>query len=388
MPRPTSPPRLYLRERKGRSSTWVILHRGREIGTGAAETDQATAHAAFATYLGRQHKPAFRQGDPAQVLIADVLSSYAEHHGAGRKRADLIAGAIGKLDQFFAGSTVVVIDAASCNGFVAWRCAQPSARSKTGATIKPSTARRELVVLAAALRWCWKQGRLDRLVPVTFPTRTETTAQHLTRSEAAALLAGALGFWHTGWSDLATRGAHWGWRRDRARINRHVARFIMVGLYTGTRHDAILRLQWIANTTGGHIDLAAGVLYRRPVSAAASAKRRPPMPLPARLIPHLARWRKAGGRYVVEWKGRPIASQERRAFAGARELAMLPASVTPHTLRHTCATWLLQLGESVYDVAGLLGASEQVIRDTYGHHAHDHLHRAVMAFSRRQRPII
>ena len=62
------------------------------------------------------------------------------------------------------------------------------------------------------------------------------------------------------------------------------------------------------------------------------------------------------------------------------------ADVTPHVLRHTCATMLLQLGVSVYDVAGVLGASEDVVRRTYGHHAHDHLRSAVAAFSRRARP--
>jgi len=33
-------------------------------------------------------------------------------------------------------------------------------------------------------------------------------------------------------------------------------------------------------------------------------------------------------------------------------------------------------------VAGVLGASKDVIRRTYGHHAHDHLRHAVAAFSR------
>jgi hypothetical protein len=48
---------------------------------------------------------------------------------------------------------------------------------------------------------------------------------------------------------------------------------------------------------------------------------------------------------------------------------------------------LLQLGVTVYDVAGVLGASEDVIRRTYGHHAHDHLRHAVAAFSRRPAPM-
>ena len=64
-------------------------------------------------------------------------------------------------------------------------------------------------------------------------------------------------------------------------------------------------------------------------------------------------------------------------------LAGLGPDVTPHVLRHTCATMLLQRGVSVYDVAGVLGASEDVIRRTYGHHARISLTRAVAAFSRR-----
>jgi integrase len=89
---------------------------------------------------------------------------------------------------------------------------------------------------------------------------------------------------------------------------------------------------------------------------------------------------------VIEYAGRPILSKERRAWGTARELAGLGVDVTPHVLRHTSATMLLQLGVSVYDVAGVLGASENVIRRTYGHHAQDHLRSAVAAFSRRVRP--
>jgi hypothetical protein len=49
---------------------------------------------------------------------------------------------------------------------------------------------------------------------------------------------------------------------------------------------------------------------------------------------------------------------------------------------------LLQLGVSVYDVAGVLGTTEDVVRRTYGHHAQDHLRKAVAAFSRRTAPKI
>ena len=111
-----------------------------------------------------------------------------------------------------------------------------------------------------------------------------------------------------------------------------------------------------------------------------------PLPIPPRLLPHLRRWRWLTAQFVIECRGPPIASQERRAWRTARELAGLGPEVTPHVLRHTCATMLLQRGVSVYDVAGVLGTSEDVIRRTYGHHADDHLRRAVAAFSVAERP--
>lgn len=59
------------------------------------------------------------------------------------------------------------------------------------------------------------------------------------------------------------------------------------------------------------------------------------------------------------------------------------ADVTPHLLKHTCATLLLQTGVSTWDVAGVLGTSEQVIRNVYGHHAMGHLRKAVSVWSKR-----
>ena len=373
MPRPTAPPRLWLRKRRDGTDQWVILDAGRQIRTGAPARDRGKAEKALERYLGRKHKPDFGDGHPARIAIVDALAAYSEKHAPTTKRPHLIGGAALKLSEFFGGKTCAAITATACTDYVAWRRTQKDARGKanSGKCVSASTARRELVVLSAALRWCWKEGKLDRPIPVTLTAQSEPRERHLTRSEAAQLLWGALGFDGAG-------------KRHPFRINRHLARFILIGLYTGTRHDAILRLQWMPNTIGGWIDLKAGVIYRRPKGAVESGKRRPPLPIPPRLLPHLRRWRKHTARFLIEWQGLPIASQERRAWRRARELVGLAADVTPHVLRHTAATWLLQRGVSVYDVAGVLGCSEEVIRRTYGHHAKDHLRTAVAAFSRRQ----
>jgi integrase len=374
MPRRSKGPRLYLRERRQRTTVWVILDHGREISTGAGESDISAAEEALANYIGEKHRPDFGAGHPSRVLLADALSEYGEKHAPTTCRPDLIGSAIGKLVDFFGARPVASVTSSTCMEYVQWRVSQTDARSsKRGRRIKPSTARRELVVLGAALRWCWKEGKIDRPIPIWLPPQAGPRERHLTRGEVAALLAGALGWDRHG-------------VRHRTKISGHLARFILIALYTGTRHDAILRLQWARNTAGGWIDLSSGVLYRRAAGSVDSIKRRPPVPIPPRLLPHLRRWRGLTRRYVIEYAGRPIRSQERRAWHTARELAGLGTDVTPHVLRHTCATMLLQMGISVYDVAGVLGTTEDIIRRTYGHHAQDHLRQAVAAFSRRAAP--
>jgi integrase len=57
----------------------------------------------------------------------------------------------------------------------------------------------------------------------------------------------------------------------------------------------------------------------------------------------------------------------------------LAGKISPHTLRHTAATWLMQIGVSTWEAAGFLGMSEKTLRDVYGHHHPDYLHRAANA---------
>lgn len=84
----------------------------------------------------------------------------------------------------------------------------------------------------------------------------------------------------------------------------------------------------------------------------------------------------------VEYAGRLIA-KDRRGWRRARELAGLGADVTPHVLKPTCITWLLQNRVPIWDVAGFVGTSEKVMRDTYGHHAPDPSERRENGFSGR-----
>src|SRR6516225_7874115 len=106
-------------------------------------------------------------------------------------------------------------------------------------------------------------------------------------------------------------------RTERA-VGQHVARFILLGLYTGTRHASICSAALMPTVGRGHVDLERGVFYRRVEGARETKKRQPPVRLPDRLLAHLRRWERLGigQKAVVEWNGKPIRSVC-KAFAAA-----------------------------------------------------------------------
>src|SRR5690606_21494980 len=109
-------------------------------------------------------------------------------------------------------------------------------------TVSSGTVRRELGTLSAAIGyWHREHGPLDSVPVVTMPPKPEPKPDVIeTRSDMARLLAGALGWYQLRWSDLATRQTQTKWKRDREAINRHAARFIVIGRYTANRPGATM----------------------------------------------------------------------------------------------------------------------------------------------------
>jgi integrase len=62
--------------------------------------------------------------------------------------------------------------------------------------------------------------------------------------------------------------------------------------------------------------------------------------------------------------------------------AGLGPDVTPHVLRYTAATWLMQSGTNSWEAAGFLGMSVEMLVERYGHHHPDHLSGARKAFAK------
>lgn len=86
----------------------------------------------------------------------------------------------------------------------------------------------------------------------------------------------------------------------------------------------------------------------------------------------------------VEFNGKPVASVK-KGFKSAVNLAELPGKITPHTLRQTAATWLMQRGVPIWQAAGFLGMSPEILQNIYRHHHPDYLQGAAAAISQKGR---
>jgi integrase len=231
--------------------------------------------------------------------------------------------------------------------------------------VTEAAARRELEDLRAAINHHRQEGLCSEIVSVALPEKPVGRDVWLTRSEAAKLIRAA---WRSKqiMRDTVTK-------RD---VGKHIARFVLVGLYTGTRHAAICSAALQPAIGRGHVDLDCGVFHRRIRGARETKKRQPPVRLPDRLLAHLRRWQRLGiaSHAVVEWNGKPVRSV-RKGFAAAVTAAGLPTTgadrITPHVLRHTAATWAMQNGADLWQAAGFLGMTVEMLQDRYGHHHPD-----------------
>lgn len=345
MPRRREAPRLCLDRSR---QQWFIRDGARFIRTGCAEVDRDRAEARLAQYLGEKHQPQIT----AQPLIADILLIYGREHLPHTLAAKKTSYNLASLAKWWGDKRLVDVTARNCRAYAEGRTAW--------------AARRDLEVLRAAIHYYHGEyGPLPSLPKVKLPPKGGRRERWLTRSEAARFLKAA----------------------------RHVpylARFFLIGIHTGTRSGAILALQW------DWIDLASGVMARRaPGTVGASNKRSPPVRLGKSLLAHLRRWKRldqdpaaprcASHRYAAPRNATPChvvhrngerLFELRRVWQTARIKAGLDTAVTPHVLRHTRATWMMQAGVPLWEAAGHLGMTASILETIYGKHSPEFQKRA------------
>lgn len=356
MPQKRKPPRLWFRKDE---QTYVILDGGRQIRTGCGPDEAEEAERQLGEHIASKYQ-APGGGRASEISIAAVIVVYADEKAAGTRSPKETTAALARLNEFFGDMMISDIRGRTCRDFAAHRKTQ-------------SGARRDLEILRAAIRHYHKEYGLDVLPAFTMPEKSQPRDVYLTRSEAAALLWACLGWEKVGTGDNAY------WQRRRYHRGSHLARLVLIGLYTGTRPGAIKALQWMRNTEGGWADLERGVIFRRAEGErVAHNKRKPPVKIARRLLAHMKRWKamdgwgkdRIGVRHIVHYYGAPVV-KENKAFRAAITAAGLSGNVTPHVLRHTRGTWLAQRNVPANEAAASLGLTAEEYERTYLHNDPD-----------------
>lgn len=396
MSRRSKGPRLYLRAgrvhaRTGQSipDVYYIRDGSAQVSTGCGPDRLGEAEQALADYIAKKWRPEApgqpkRDGDPASTYVAEVLALYLQEKAPTSPDPVSLKGRFASLLAFWEEDTLADVKRSRCAEYVAWRTAQPI-KAYTQSEPKLASvqaARRDLEDLSAAIGYWAAEHPLDRRPKVTLPDKPESPRDALTRAQAARLLKAAMG-WRLGPDGKWTR------LQESSRLNRaHVRRFILVGLYTGTRPGVIPKLLWHESATQAWVDLDKRTIYRRGKDEKDHrTKRRPLVRMPDRLVAHMTRWRAADELRRVEagegeaprplttvlhHGGEPISGRIRRSFAACVADAGLSPEITPHWMRHTCATWLMEQDVRSWDAAAFTGMTTATLEKCYGHHRPGH----------------
>lgn len=314
--------------------TWHIYHEGRRRSAGC--TDRTEAEQVLARFIAELEKPR-----SALVGVAALLESYiADKRESNPRRADKLGWMAKPLNNWFGAKPPEAITASDVRAYTQHRIAQGKS---------PSTVRSEVQALSAALKWAVKADIAASAPAIPLPSAAPPKDRWLTRDEAQALA-------------------------DSCEL-RHLKLFVVLALNTGARTGALLDLTW------DRVDLARGVIDLRDPTKSRTSKGRARVPINSSLMAPLKEAHaERGTPYVIEWGGRRVLSV-RKGFQSAATRAGL-RDVSPHTLRHTAATWMAQAGVAMWEIAGILGhSSTRMVEAVYAHHSPDYLRAAADALS-------
>jgi hypothetical protein len=248
MPAKSKGPRLWLRKaRRNRTrhithaAVWIILDGEHQESTGCSQDDRVGAERQLELYLNRKHAAQAKKSarDPDQIPVADVLDLYAAQVAPGHSRPKEAAQKIERLLAFFGSKTLADINGDLCRSFAASRSTE-------------SAAREDLIVLRSAINYHRAEGHCHKVVSVVLPNKAIGRERWCTRSEVAKLI----------WTAWRYREVQDGKPTNR-RPWRHVAKFLLVSAYTGTRAGAVCGAALEPTEGKGWIDVERGIFYRR-----------------------------------------------------------------------------------------------------------------------------
>ncbi len=323
--------------RRKDSATWWISYTtsdGRRARESSGSTSHAEAKALEAERRLRTHRVK-RWGEAPQRTFDDVLLTYLKDTADKKSHARDLECAV-HLQRAFTGKVfpIAADDIATYKRDRAKHAAfKVNRRRKVAPTISQATIAKELWLFSAAIKHCNREYDWQLLNPVSgrVPTPKKGAPKWLTVDQVNAL---------------------------RAAVSRskHLMDFIELGLATGMRTDEMLSLEWSRVDFGARLvlfdidDQKAGIPGSIPLNETALAVLRDRQTFRRENCP------KSPWVFCTKSKTDPDTGSQlgniKKTFGRAAERAGLKAS--PHCLRHTFASRLVQAGIPILVVKDLM----------------------------------
>jgi integrase len=353
MPRPRKEGTDY-EQRDGIWYAWYwddVAGKRRRRSTGTRSREEAEVEQA----TWRQQRRSPQQAAASHPRLANVLALYEVHARDKRLTSAAAAGyAIQRLLEYYGDCAIDALTAERQNGFIDAMVAED---------LSDGYIRRTIAILSKSINLALEQQVLPLAPKIKQVDEGDARVRWLRPQEAARLVDAA--------------------------VEPHVRLFIVLGLLTGQRPAAILELDW------HRVDLAQRFIdfvvtgRKRRGRDVKREKARVVLRISNELATVLDReqqaardaWR-AGRRshpLVISYDDRPVSSV-RTGFYEARRRARLGDDVTPYTLRHTFASWAVQRGVPLIEVAKALGHRDtRMVEKHYVHLDPEHTANAVAA---------
>lgn len=338
MPKQSQGPRLVRRKNK---PNWFIRYideqSGKQKDKSTGRKDREDAEGVLEEFLRqRRTKRTGLAVMPNQFTIAQALDDYA-HFKMGSASAERLSYSMEHILEFWQDQTLDFVNIETIESYRRRGVANKRAQS---------TVRRELIDLRSAINHAINMNRVMAMKFPKLPKDSPPKQIWLTETEFAKLL------WASG-QDFRSKFT--------------LRLFLVIAFYTGARKSAIMELEW------EQIDFEKNTINFNKVGMEETKKQRAFIPMPPEvrrfLLRRFQRYSNQNSFIFHQLKnpGRRVKSID-KGFRSATKRAKLKG-VTPHTLRHTRVSLLLQSGFKQVTVSEFVKVSQPTIDKVYGHHS-------------------
>jgi integrase len=361
---------------------WTDLESGKPRRKSAGTRDEETACVQLAQIAADARAP---KAPPAPTIrwIVDRYIEAVERRKPDRNHAPLKAS-LRPVKERLGDLRWDQLTQDEVDSYVEWRLTNErwagdgKARQNPVGTISRSTAQKDLRMLRTALN----DALARRFIPHEVKFRINVTAAAskdvwLTKAEVRRMLDVC--------EPRETERGEDGKVTARRRNRDHLYAFILISTATAARKEAVLSLGWdqvyIPRPEDMPEDVRLMDIETMTVNGNAyidfgdghGNKRRPTMPIGKNWL--LMNYLVFGGDkeqpYVISYRGKSV-KDIKKGLAKVVDEAGMKKKVTPHTLKHTAITWMVQSGMKLTTISELTNTSEKILRSVYSHHRPDY----------------